>query len=710
MEVTHEQDVRVGGFADIVNRVKQALIRRWPMLVLITAVLFALGVAGVFMMTPKYTPQARVRLDPTRNPLADNTNGGADQALPPEAVETEVTMLSSKDLARTVVRELKLDSNPLFTAKLDKGSGPTLTPDERASAIADDLLRELSVQREKLSFILDVRYTSTSAAWAARIANAFAETYIQYRTSNKASTAQRQADFFQQRLDALGHEVSSADAAAAQYRAQAGMVTDVSGNVVGTITDEQISPLSAQLANSQATAATDHAKLAAARAQVASGGLDSVSEVLDSKVIGDLRAQRAEVLRNVQEVQARYGEKHPESIRVHDQLDALDHQIEAEANRIISSLKSTVAADDASVASLRASMNSLREQQAANTRAGVMADSLQREATAKRAAYDKLSGLSLNSTEAAKNNTIAQAELVEHAEVLTKPTWPKKPLMFALAFIVALAAGAGAISVQELMVAGLSSVDDVERRLNTKVLTAVPIVPKKIRPADMLIERPTSLFSESMRIARAAILGVSGAKPPQIIAITSALPSEGKTTTALAFARTLAINNAHTLLIECDVRRAAMNPLVGTPQKGPGLVEVLHGEVPADKAIQPGDVPNLDHLLVREPYFSSENLFGDDAIRDLLQTMRGRYEHIVLDLPPLIGLADGRFLAVLADAVAVVVRWNVTPADAVSSAIGWLREDEANVVGVIFSMVDSTAGPVGNLYYSKAYASYYQAA
>jgi succinoglycan biosynthesis transport protein ExoP len=710
MEVTHEQNVRIGGFADIVNRAKQALIRRWPMLLLVTAAVFALGVTGVFMMTPKYTPQARVRLDPTRNPLADSTNGGADQPLPPEVVETELTMLSSMDLARTVVRQLNLDQNPLFTDKLDKSSGPKLTPDERVTAVADELLRRLSVQREKLSFILDIRYTSTSATWAARIANAFAENYIQYRTSNKANTAQRQADFFQQRLDALGRQVNSAAAAAAQYRAQAGMVTDLSGNVVGTITDEQISPLSSQLASAQATAAADHAKLAAARAQIASGGLDSVAAVLDSKVIGDLRAQRAEVQRSVEEVQARYGDKHPESIRVHDQLDALDSQIDAEANRVVNSLKSTVSADDASVASLRAAMSGLRAQQAANTRAGVMADSLQREATTKRASYDKLSGLSLNSTEAAKNNSIAQAEIVEHAEVLTTPTWPKKPLMIALAFVVALAVGTGAISVQELMSAGLSSVDDVERRLGTKVLTAVPMLPKRVRPADMLLERPTSLFSESMRIARAAILGVNAEAPPQIIAITSALPSEGKTTTALAFARTLAINNAHTLLIECDVRRAAMNPMVGTPQKTAGLVEVLHGEISADEAIQPGDVPNLDHLLVREPYFSSENLFGDEAIRDLLKTMRGRYQHIVLDLPPLVGLADGRFLAVLADAVAVVVRWNVTPADAVSSAVGWLREDGSNMIGVIFSMVDATAGPVGNLYYSKAYASYYQAA
>ena len=242
------------------------------------------------------------------------------------------------------------------------------------------------------------------------------------------------------------------------------------------------------------------------------------------------------------------------------------------------------------------------------------------------------------------------------------------------------------------------------------MLAAVPKVPKIKNPAELLLDKPTSLYAESFRIARAAILGVRSGKAPHVIAITSALPAEGKSTTALAFARTLATNGAKTLLIECDVRRAIMRLLVRDPVAGPGLVEILHGEATADQVIQQDAVPKLDYLLVSAPYFSSEDLFGGGGMEKLLAEMRDRYELIVLDLPPLVGLADGRFLAVLADATALVLRWDSTPAAAASSALGWLKADGANPVGVIFNVVDTSAEAIGGLYYSKKYSAYYQPA
>ena len=158
------------------------------------------------------------------------------------------------------------------------------------------------------------------------------------------------------------------------------------------------------------------------------------------------------------------------------------------------------------------------------------------------------------------------------------------------------------------------------------------------------------------------------------------------------------------------MRRAALRSQVKHQPKGVGLVEVLHGEADIDSAISQGDVDNLDHLLVTSPYFSSEDLFGGGVMERLLTQLRGRYEKIVLDLPPLVGLADGRFLAVLADATALVIRWDSTPAQAAASAVGWLKADGANTVGAIFTMVDSSAEAIGGLYYSKKYAGYYQAA
>src|SRR5699024_7962317 len=103
-------------------------------------------------------------------------------------------------------------------------------------------------------------------------------------------------------------------------------------------------------------------------------------------------------------------------------------------------------------------------------------------------------------------------------------------------------------------------------------------------------------------------------------------------------------------------------------------------------------------------------LFGGEGLQELLDYLRARYDAIVLDLPPLVGLADGRYIAVQADAVALIVRWGGTPPQAAASAVNWLRSDGANPVGVIYTMVDTNAEAIGGLYYSKKYSAYYQEA
>lgn len=708
MEVSREAEGYEGRLADLVIMVRDTVRRRWKTMAAIALAIFVAGVALVMMMTPQFEAIARVQIDPSRNPLAKAADTTA--TLTPEAMETEVSVISSLDVAQKVVKKLNLASDPEFSKGVNEQSGVAMSETERDAAIAGALLSKLSVSRDKLTYIIQIRFRSRDPIKAARVANAFAEGYLETKIDSKAGTARNQVDWFRSRLDKLGREVRDADAKVAQYRASAGIVSGGPGQIgAGTIADERVGPLSSQIATAESDAAASQAQLAAARTQVARGGLDSVSEVRNSPVVGELRRQRAQLLRDIGEVQARYGEKHPESLRIRGQLETVDTQIKDEANRVLGSLQANAAAKEAQVSSLRRSMGGLEVERAHNTRAAVLADSLERESTAKRAEYDRLSQMLLESTQAAQNS-IAQAEIVGRAEVPANPASPNKPLLFALSLIVGLAAGGGTIAVQEMMVTGLRSASDIETQLGVPLLAAVPKVGKSEAPADLVVEKPTSLFSESLRIARASILGVRSDKPSQVIAVTSALPGEGKTTTALAFARTLAIGNARTLLLECDVRRAVMRGMTGGDNDGaPGIVEVLHGDATPEQAIRPSSkVANLDQLFVTSPYFSSEDLFGGDKMRELLKRLATHYDKIVLDLPPLIGLADGRFLAVLADATVMVVKWDETPTNAVVSAINWLRSDGANPIGAMFTMADTQAEAIGGLYYSKKYSSYYQ--
>lgn len=706
MEVSRDRDDYEGKLSDLLAIVRDTVARRWKMLVAITVACLLASIAIAFTMPPTYQAVARVQIDPSRNPLA-KSGGAKDEDLSPESIETEVSMINSLDLARKVVTKLKLDRDPEFAGDLDKQG--IIKPEARVGAVAGRVLGNLSVGREKLTYIIAISAKSRDPEKAARIANAFADLYLETKINSLTGTARSQVDFFRARLDKLQAEVRDADAKVAQYRADAGIVGGIGeGMTAGTVADQQVGPLSTQLATAESEAAAARATLAAAQAQAARGGLDSVSEVRSSSVVGDLRRQRAELLRSIGEVQARYGERHPESLRVRGQLETVDRQIREEGERVLGSLRSNAVATQAQVDSLRAAMARLEGQRATDMRSAVQAESLERESAAKRSEYDRLSQMLLESTQASQNS-ISQATIVERADAPQNPASPNKPLLILLGLFVGLAAGAGTIATQEMMVTGLRTGADVEDELGLRLLAAVPKVEKGVEPHDLLLEKPTSIFAEAFRIARAAILGPRGDNPATIIALTSALPNEGKTTSALSFARSLAVGDIKTLLVECDVRRAAVSPMLHIPHgHAAGLVELLHGEVTLADVVKPSGLANLDYILVSEPYFSSEDLFGGDRMSDILEELSGRYDRIVLDLPPLIGLADGRFLAAKADLAVVVVKWDATPAKAVASAVDALRNDGANIAGVLFTMVDSSSAALGGYYYSKEYAKYYQ--
>lgn len=696
-----ESEAPPSRLADLFASLREILRRRYLTLILIVVVALAVMLALIWQIAPKYESSARLRIDPSRSALTsprESTGGLSD-----EAIDTEVTVLGSLDLAREVVKRLNLVNDPEFKPK---GESRGVGPEEQLNSISQAVMAHLDVRREKLTYIIDVAFESSNPVKAAKIANGFAETYIATRIGGRTSTAESQVVFLTQQLEKLGAEVRLADARLAQYRASAGIVE---GGTNGTITDQQVAPLSTQLASAESAAAEARAKLAQARQQVAAGGLDAVSDVRSSPVIADLRRQLAEVTRNLGEISARYGDRHPETIKVKQQVLALNSQIQDEANRTVGSLQAEANAASASAASLSGALRSLKSQQATNTNASVIASGFQRDAESKRAAYDRTAQMRQEALQSARN-VISNAEIVDRAQTPPYPTAPNKRLLAAAAIVIAFMLGLGVITLQELLTPGMRSIADIEGQLKLALLASVPKVPgrkNRLSPADSLIDQPASVFAEALRNARASILGVRSTSGPRIVAFTSALPEEGKTTTALSFARILGMNGTKTLLVDCDLRKASLQALVEMRAEA-GLVEVLHGDARLDDAIVSDRVDNLDLLLVNDRLFTAEDMFGDGKMPKLLEELKRRYKVIILDLPPVMGVADARALAVQADIAVMVVRWGSTPPRAAGSALSWLRGDGANVVGAIYTMVDPNSEAAGGLFYSSKYAAYYQ--
>lgn len=689
--------------SDVIAKVREVLGRRYKMALAVAVLVALAGVAITMTLKPYYQGVARLQIDPKQNPLTRN-QGEAQAQLATEAIDTEVSVLSSADLARTVARRLNLGHNPEFTKAL--ANKPGATEDEKLDAATGMLTRMTDVAREKLTYILAIKVASRDPAMAARLANEFAAAYMDAKVGANIGIASKQADFFETQLNHLGDDARAADEKVAQFESQNGIVHS-SSQTGETITDQQVGPLSVQMASAEALAAEARSKQVSAQQQIAAGKLDAITDVRTSVTIQDLRHQQAVLQQTLTEMETRYGPRYPDYIKASQQLANINVQLREEQNRVVRSLKADADAAEASAASLRANMQTLQNKQATDARASVTLQSLQRDADSKHQAYDRMAQTAMETRQSAQNS-IAQARIIDSATAPVVPYWPKRSLFIAASVIVGLALGVMVITIQELMVTGMMTAEQVEEELGMPLIAAIPMMRGKDMPADMLIEKPTSQFAEALRNARATIMGVKGETPPKIIAVTSSLPSEGKTTTALALARTMALNGQRTLILDVDVRRAQMRNIIDSDTSGPGTVELLRGEAKIDDAIQPTRLEALDSISVQKPYFTSDNLFGTQAIHDLIEGLADRYDVIILDLPPLVGLADGRFLAALADAVVLAIKWNETPLQAVSSAVGWLRSDGANVVGAIYTMVNTASPTSGSYYYyTNKYTSYY---
>ena len=680
--------------------------RRWRLFAAIFGGILALTILVMLLLTPVYTGVTQIKIDPSeRSPIdfqAVANGAPPDQAL----IDTEVALMRSRLGAQAVVRKLGLAESAEFnggrTGKLAE------------NAAIDHLLKNLNVARDGTTYVVNLSFKSRDARTAATVANAVARQYIDNSVQYRVGTAAAQSKILDKRLGELGNQVAQADQKLAQYRASTGLV---GGDVSGTITEQQIAPLSSQLATAESEAAAARAAAAAAAAQARSGGIGSVSGVLASDVVGALREKRADILNEQAQILQRYGAKYPDAIRTKQQLEQIDRQIGDESARIVSGLQANAQAASARAGSLRGELARLRAEQAGNTRASATAASLQRQAEAKSSVYTQTSEAA-QKISSRQQGAMPQASIIEPAVIPDRATFPNKPLMLIFGLLFGLIAASATVAVLEANSVGFRTMQDIEQGLGLPYLASLPqVTPPRgtiggvdsFRPWDEVVDRPMSSFAEGLRSLRTTLAGSREGDAAQVIALSSSVPREGKTSTAASLARVMAMAGDRVVLVDCDLRRNALADM--TPDTDIGLVEVLRGQAPLEKALVPdARVEGLAILPLAQSVFDPTDLFTDEAITMVLDKLRDRFDAIILDVPPILAVADARKLAMRADAVVLLVAWNRTPQQAARRALSQLQRDGANVVGAAFTLVRHQAGfvdPDDPAYYSMMYEQYY---
>jgi capsular exopolysaccharide synthesis family protein len=267
-------------------------------------------------------------------------------------------------------------------------------------------------------------------------------------------------------------------------------------------------------------------------------------------------------------------------------------------------------------------------------------------------------------------------------------------LAMAAAAVLAMIGAAVSALIAEMWDSSLRSRQDVERELGLPLAGALPdfasVRGRKSRhakPGDYIVSHPLSSFAEAYRNVRAFVLLASPDRSAKTIAVTSSVPREGKSLTSLCLARTLAMAGSRVILVDCDMRQRGVTKLVGDTDIG--LAEVIDGKSTLSEAMVP-DAKSSAWILPSTSATSPEHhdIFDRPNVDEIFKELRDSFDYVILDTPPVLGVADARVVSARADQVLYVVRWSKTPRRAAQSGLDILQESGANVAGVLLSRVN----------------------
>lgn len=701
---------------------------------------FVLVCVVTFQQTPVYTSTTRVLVDTREMNVVDM--GSVLSGLAPNTaiIDTQVQVITSRELLGKVVDRLDLSERPEFnpslrtptmTGKLRRtfrnflrslspsaessGSSGPPTPEQleqRRRAIALGILQsKVAVSRIGPTYTIDISARSEDRRLAARIANTVADQYLVAQLDAKLDATRRANEWLDERLGDLKDEVNAREAAVADYQAASGLETAQGSRLI----EQQIADLTAQRIIRESELAEAEARLSNVRAQLNSGvEVDAIAEVLGSATVQQLRGQLAEVRRNKADLQTRYGPRHPEVLRVNSEENDINQQIRAEVNRIVSNLESEAGIARQRIASLNRSISTARSRLSQGNRAEVRLRQLEREAEASRTLYEEFLA---RFKETNQQDSLAQADarIISEATSSSTPSSPKPMMNLVIAtFLGGLIAGALAL-IAELLDNNLSSGEDVERIFRVPSVGAIPLLPNlnvfgrpKTSPADYLVENPLSAFAESIRNLRASIIFSDLDQAAKTVSISSSLPDEGKTSLVYCLGRMSAMSGARTLIVDGDFRRRQLTEAVGIEPKV-GLIEHLFGEVSLEETIHVDEATGLEVVPLTDGRNTPRDVFGSRAFDRLIEELKGRYDLIVIDTGPLLLMAEARVLASKVDQVIVAAKWRSTGRQSVQQSLSILKEFNANVAGVVLTFVDMRRRRhhnYGNANY-KAYSKYY---
>ena len=698
--------------------------------------IFLLVLIATLRSTPIYEASGTIainRLDPGVINFKDS--GASTDYYDPSDLDTEVKILRSDLLALQVIKQLKLDRRPEFGGGGETPSANSLgmTTDvldpnsPRISGLLAGFRGSLRVVLQPNTRIIEIRYVSPNKELAAAIVNTLVSTYIEQNFKTKFESTMQTSDWLSKQLVDLQMKVETSQEKLVRYQKEHSILgIDEKQNIITEKLDELNKALTAAESDRmqkeslyRLTQGGDEEVVASASSVDESSGASSPSALLEK-----LRVQKADLKIQVADLGTQFGPSYPKVAELNNQLKEVDVQIQAEAHKLGLRIRDQYRAAVQRESMLRDAMEKQKQQANQLNESAIEYSLLRRDVETNRTLYEglleKLKEAGV--TAGLRSNNI---KVVDIARIPLAPSEPNIPRNLTFALLLGLTSGIGLAFLLENLDNSVRTPEQAQAIAALPALGMIPLGSKRnadevkgrlavasSREAVELVtqSRPQSQMAESYRALRTSLLLSSLGAPPKVILVTSAMPQEGKTTTSINTAVVLAQKGVRVLLIDADLRRPGIHKALGMGPRS-GLSNVLTGSADIEQAITRSPlIPSLSILPAGTPPPNPAELLASTNTRDLIDSLRHEFDHIVIDTPPTLSVTDAVVLSTRADAVVLVIRSGRTTKQALRRARELLLRVNARVTGILLNAVDLSS-PDYYYYYEyqgKYGGGYYQ--
>ena len=664
--------------------------------------------AGVFLLvvaatvlyawtrTPRYTATSRLLIE----------NKGVNLTSMQDAFDPGRSALTQRDLIQTQVQLIK--STPVMEAVLQQGFLAQSKDFRESKDPVRQLAELIQVTPARSGFVLDVSVERESPTEAARIVNAVVSSYLAENRRRRMGVSDEGIAELKKKAEELRVRLNESTTALHAFMATNRMVSfeDAQNIVV-----DRLKGLNQNLMKAEPLRMQAEAHYRTAEAAMKAGQTESIPGVQASTLINSLKTDLARLEQQYSEMRARLGDMHPQLQSTIAQMDAIRTKLAMESTYVVDALRGRY---EQALNEEKMLREELRKQEEAVLQFNELAAKYNLFRQSRDSIQEAYSTIIRRIDELNVSQLSGQGDsvfVVSRAEVPQEKSWPSRSRMLLMGIFFGGLLAIGVCFFLDYMDTTIKGESDVRTLLNSSVIGGVPSAEAEAGDAafdDLFaVNKPRSHFAEAFRSARTALAFSMVDKPLRSVVVTSAMPAEGKTLTAVNLAVAHAQAGKRTLLIDADLRKPRVHA-VFNGRSDVGLSNLLAADnLESERAIVQTGIANLFYMSSGPVPPNPVELLDSGRFGRRLEEWLKQYEMLVFDAPPMLNLADALVIGKHMDGAVLVVRTFVTNKYAAQQVARQMAVSKIKLLGVLLNNVDMPSGAAYSSYYYSRYGGYY---